>query len=106
VSTIFSVPLLVGTPQQLLTTLSGKEYSLGLNYRNSIEGGWTLDISDNSGNPIAQGIPLVTGANLLAQYAHLGFIGGLYVQTSTNPDAVPTFDNLGADAQLYYLTNP
>lgn len=70
----------------------------------NLEGGWVLQIADQSGNVLVSGIPLVTGANLLAQYAHLGFSGGLYVQTTNNPDAVPTFSNLGSDALLYWVT--
>jgi len=51
-------------------------------------------------------VPLVTGANLLKKYAYLGFVGALWVQTLDNPDAVPTFQNLGSDGQLFYVTNP
>jgi uncharacterized protein DUF6983 len=47
---------------------------------------------------------LVTGADLLAQYKHLGFTGALVVQTVSNPDAVPTFANLGDDGQVYWVT--
>ena len=83
-------------------------YNLVLLYRNDPngQGGWVLDVYDSGGNPIVTGIPLVTGENLLAQYAYLGFIGGLWVQTTSDPDAVPTFQNLGGDGQLYYVTNP
>ena len=55
-------------------------------------------------NLLVSGIPLVTGVNLLEQYAHLGFGGGLYVQTTSNPDEVPTFTNLGVDGLLYWVT--
>jgi hypothetical protein len=105
VSTIFQIPL-IAAPQKLTITLSGVEYQLTLQYRNTNMGGWTLDIADSSGTPLVQGIPLVTGADLLAQYAYLGFGGQLLVQTSSNPDAVPTFDNLGTDGNLYWVTNP
>jgi hypothetical protein len=65
-------------------------------------GSWVLDIADDIGNPILSGIPLVTGANLLSQYGYLGFGGGLYVMTTSDPDAVPTFENLGDDGLLYW----
>ena len=113
-STPYAIPLQQdpstgdGMPQTFQITLSGTVYTLTVQYRNDPGGmgGWVLDIADSSGNDIVTGIPLVTGANLLAQYAYLGFIGGLYVQTGSDPDAVPTFANLGGDAQLYYVTDP
>ncbi len=101
---IYQIPLTPGQPQTFPISLGGTTYTLTFRYRNTIEGGWILDIADASNNPLVNGIPLVTGANLLEQYSHLGFQGGLYVQTTTDPDAVPTFDNLGADAQLYWVT--
>ena len=105
-TTARAIPLQVGVPQTFTATLSGVSYQLTLQYRNATAGGWVLDIADASGNPIVSGIPLVTGANLLAQYAYLGFTGGLWVQTTSDPDAVPTFTNLGDDGQLYWVTNP
>lgn len=104
-SSVFTVPLQVGKPQTFSIALGGITYQLAFLYRNDTAGlgGWTLDIADASGNPVAQGIPLVTGADLLAQYKHLGFTGSLIVQTTSNPDAVPTFDNLGDDGQVYWV---
>lgn len=102
-STIFQLPLQI-TAQTFSITLSGIIYNLTFQYRDAIEGGWILDIGDVNNVPILQGVPLVTGVNLLAKYQYLGFIGGLYVQTTTDPDAVPTFENLGTDGQVYYVT--
>lgn len=103
----FSIPLDEGTPQSRGVQLGGIDYNLTVKYRNVAEGGWTLDIADSSGNAIINGIPLVTGADLLAQYGHLSIgngLGGLFVQTTSDPDAVPTFENLGGDAVLYWVT--
>lgn len=102
-TTIFQLPLQT-TAQVFSVTLSGIIYTFTIQYRDIDQGGWVLDIGDSSNVPILQGIPLVTGVNLLAKYQYLGFIGGLYVQTTTDPDAVPTFTNLGTDGQLYYVT--
>lgn len=99
---VFSIPLEVGKPQALSIELGGLTYQLTFLYRNDPNAGWTVDIADSAGNPIVQGIPLVTGADLLAQYRHLGFNGALVVQTAHDPDAVPTFENLGKDAQVYW----
>lgn len=103
-SSIFKLPLQIGVPQTFSAVLGGVTYQLTLQYRNDPNGGWVLDIDDVSGNPLVHGLPLVTGINLLAQHKHLGFGGGLYVQTSDNPDAVPTFSNLGSDGLLYWVT--
>jgi len=61
-----------------------------------------MDISDNLGNPMVCGVPLVTGADLLAQYGYLGFQGKLYIVTDGFRAGVPTFDGLGVSSRLYY----
>lgn len=99
----FGIPL-QPNPQRLRISLGGVQYQLTLQYRNTVDGGWTVDIADSSGNPILQGIPLVTGTNLLGQYGYLEFGGALWVQTKSNADAVPTFANLGSDGVLYWVT--
>lgn len=100
----YPIPLQVGTPQTFSISLGGVNYQFSLRYRDDPTGlgGWVLDIDDQFGNPLLYGVALVTGSNLLAQHKHLGFGGGLYVQTANAPDAVPTFDNLGSDAVLYW----
>jgi hypothetical protein len=100
----YAIPVQQSTPQNFQILLGGVSYRLSLYYQNVPQGGWTLDIADVSDNPILQGLPLVTGANLLAQYGYLNFGGALWVQTYTDPDAVPTFENLGGDAVLYWVT--
>lgn len=100
----FEIPL-SAKPQTFKITLGGTDYRLTITYKNTDEGGWVLDIADSNSVPIVSGIPLVTGCNLLEQYAHLGFAGRLWVQTSHDPDAVPTFTNLGSEAFLYWVTD-
>ena len=97
-----------GVPQQVTTTLSNATYQFTFQYRADPagQGGWVLDIADASAAPIVQGIPLVTGENLLAQYAYLGFVGGLWVQTKDDPDAVPTFEDFGDTGKVYWVTVP
>lgn len=99
----FEIPL-TATPQRFQITLSGTEYQLALAWRNAEEAGWTLDLFTVAGAPIIQGIPLVTGCDLLAPYEHLGLGGVLWVQTTADPDAAPTFDNLGDGAKLFWTT--
>jgi hypothetical protein len=100
----FEIPL-ESKPQSFKISLGGTDYWLRLTYQKATEGGWVLDISDANHVAIVNGIPLVTGCNLLEQYKHLGFAGRLWVQTASDPDAVPTFNNLGNDAYLYWVTD-
>lgn len=102
--TFYEIPL-DPRPQRFSIALAGTTYNLTVRYRNADEAGWTLDIADANKAAIVQGIPLVTGANLLAQYGHLGIGGRLWVQTTDDPDAVPTFDNLGDASKLYFVTD-
>lgn len=104
-TTIVEIPL-NPTPQTLTVLLGNVYYQLNVQYRNALEGGWTLDIADNTGVPLIQGIPFVTGVNLLAQYEYLGIGVDLRVQTDSDPDKIPTFENLGVESHLYAATNP
>lgn len=100
----FQFPL-VNSQQTLQITLGSKLYSLRVYWNsNQFDNCWVLDIGDSSGNPIVTGIPLVTGTDLLAQYGYLNFGGQLIAQTSSDTDAVPTYVNLGADGNLFFVT--
>ena len=97
----FKIPLLA-QPQRFRITLGTVDYVFRLTYQNTDQGGWVLDIADTDDAPIVSGIPLVTGINLLGQYPHLGFAGRLWLQTLD--DNAPTYDNLGSEAFLYWVT--
>lgn len=113
--TYYEIPL-SGAPQRFNITLPNQTggnvaYSLAFQYRDadiSIAGGcgWTIDIVDQLGNQLVCGIPLVTGADLLGQYAYLALGGHLGVSSDGDPDAVPTFDNLGTGSHVYWVTLP
>ena len=89
-------------PQKMSLALSGTAYQLTIHWCVPADC-WILDIADQNSNPLIQGIPLITGAGLLAQYEYVGIIGDLLAQTDFDPNAVPTFDNLGDTSQLYYV---
>ncbi|CAJ0701550.1 hypothetical protein LMG19089_02867 [Ralstonia edaphis] len=97
-ASVFEIPL-TAQPQTFNITLVGIEYQFSLAWRDAASS-WFLDIADVSGNPLLSGIPLVTGVNLLAQYAYKAFGFELWVQTD-GADAPPTFTNLGTDSHLY-----
>lgn len=108
-------------PQTFVIQLGSINYQMTIQYRNTLTGaaapgGWILDLSNQAGNPIIQGVPLITGTNLLEQFDYLGiggdidilgatidFDGGLWVSTNGNPDAVPTYTNLGTQCNLYWV---
>jgi hypothetical protein len=102
--TAYLVPL-INKPQTLSIALGGTTYNLNV-YWCRIGQLWMLDIADVNSNPILGGIPLVTSADLLAQYAYLGFAGALIVQTANDTLALPTFANLGDQGNLYFVTTP
>lgn len=100
---IFAIPL-TPTPQSFGVNLSGTTYRLTFVWIEAPHGGWTMNIATAQGAPIANGIPLVTGANLLDQFDYLGFTGDMVVQTDHDPDTPPTFYNLGITSHLFYVT--
>lgn len=102
-STAYEIPL-SANPQTLAVTLAGVPYNLRVLWNADPNADcWVLDIYDVNDNPIVTGIPMVTGEDLLSQYAYLGIGGSLYVQTDNDTLAVPTFTNLGSTSHLYFV---
>jgi hypothetical protein len=97
----FEIPLSPHA-QFFVTSLAGVNYKLTFRWNDPAQI-WMMDIADSSGNPIISGIPLITGADLLAQYGYLNFGGALIVQSDVMPDAVPTLANLGKQGHLYFV---
>ncbi|EOE6687928.1 hypothetical protein ACKR4U_005494, partial [Klebsiella pneumoniae] len=62
--------------QSFNITLAGVDYQMRVVWRGVC---WFLDLMDSAGNLIIGGIPLITGADLLEQYAYLNFGFSLYV---------------------------
>ena len=98
---VYEVPL-SAQPQTFYVQLpNGVTYQFRLIYEFTPNDCWLLDINDAFGNPIVCGIPLVTGADLLAQYVYLGFGCSLYCTTDGATFIPPTFTNLGSTAHLW-----
>ncbi|MDR5616917.1 MAG: hypothetical protein RAM39_14635 [Arsenophonus sp.] len=53
--------------------------------------------------PVIQGIPLVVGENLLAQYSHLISKGNLVLLSDGESDI--SVDTLGTTVKLYWITD-
>jgi hypothetical protein len=78
--------------------------TLTVAWRNRGGAGWVMDVADGNGVALLNGIPLVTGVDLLAQHQHIGIPGGLVVLSDgADPLAPPTLAGLGIDSRLYYL---
>jgi len=100
-STRLEIPL-TAEPQKFSITLAGVSYQLVLKW-NVPANCWVLDIYSEAGVAILAGVPLVTGANLLAQYDYLNFGGELICESAFNLNAVPTFSNLGSTSHVYFV---
>lgn len=107
---IQEIPLQPSVPQTLGVQLpDGNTYRFRFIYCDVDNGGWIMDIADDSLNMLICGMALTTGCNLLDPFAYLN-IGGpgvwLIVVSDGFPDDVPTFDNLGVTSHLYVVTVP
>lgn len=89
-------------PQNLTATLGGVTYRLQLRW-NPPSNVWVANIADFAGNPLVNGVPLVTGADLLAQFAYLGFEGALIVTKDDGDPTPPNWDNFGTIGHLFWL---
>jgi len=99
-STFYEIPTQSRPHQSQVTFPDGTVYNLRLIYIFDHDPCWLLDISDALGNPILCGVPLVTGADLLGQFAYLGFDVSMYAFTDGDTNAPPAWWNLGTTAHL------
>ena len=99
---VFLVPFVPAQPQSLQISIGGITYTIKVRWCDPFNC-WILDLLDTTDNPILQGVPMITGADLLEQYNYLGLQFSLVVQTNNDVNAVPTFVNLGSQGNLYIL---
>lgn len=96
------IPVEHGVPSQTLKVdLEGNTYNIRIIYNTRV-GVWTLDLSNESGAPLASGVTMVLGADLINQF-NLG-IGALVMveDGSTRLDA--SSEDLGSRILLIHLT--
>ena len=102
--TTYLIPL-IAQPQTVTVPFpNGNYYNLRLIYQFNDDDCWLLDISDDTGNPIVCGIPVLANEDMLAQYGYLGFGCQLIAKTEGYPNANPKWWNLGGQANLYLVT--
>jgi hypothetical protein len=99
----YIIPL-TGDAETFTITLAGVEYQLTVRWNDADQGGWMLDIAEpDGGAAVLLGLPLVTGADLLGQFKHLG-IGGRLMVWAGDTDEAPDQDTLGDVVKLYFIT--
>lgn len=92
--------------QTFSIALAGVNYQMTVKWNDSPDAGWVFDLDNADTNtPLLAGAPFVTGSDLLAGLEYLGIEGSLFVYTDGNPDAVPTYGNLGTDCNFYFVTD-
>jgi len=97
---IYEIPL---TPeaQEFAIAIAGTTYQLTL-YWNEYSSCWVLDIADKDGVAILNGIPLLAGEDLLAQYGYMNFGGTLTAVVDGDATANPSYDGLGSIGHVYF----
>ncbi len=82
--------------------MAGKNYNCTCKFNDAPEGGWVLDFADSETNTsIIANLPLITGRNIFDGLDYLEFGCSLYVYTDGNAEAVPTYENLGIESNVY-----
>lgn len=88
--------------QQFNIAVNGTTYTIRAIWRDAA--GWVIDLLDSGGTAIINGIPLVTGADLLSQYSCLGLGFVLMVICDVAGQAYPSKTDLGTFSHLYVIT--
>lgn len=92
---LYEIPLL-DRNQKFFIKLNKVNYQLKLVFRKR----WYLDIYQTSAEPIALGIPLVSGIDILNPFSHV-INGSMYVQ-NLNEDESQSFSDLGTNIKLFW----
>ncbi|AUU90272.1 hypothetical protein C2U55_14890 [Enterobacteriaceae bacterium ENNIH3] len=87
--------------QQFVTAVSGVTYLIRINWRDPC---WYLDLLNADETPVVLALPMITGADLLAQYAYLDLGFALVVGTDITGQENPTKTDLGITSHLYVVT--
>lgn len=102
-----------GTPVEIPLIAAGQTFSVtlvGVSYNMTVrwsvpQNCWILDIADTNDNNILNGIPMITGADLLEQYGYFNIGGQLIVGSDNDPNEVPNYTSLGTLGHLYFVPN-
>ena len=99
---LYELPF-TGRQQYVNITLAAVRYRFKLAW-NVYASCWILDILQADGVPIARGLPIVTGADMLAQFEYLE-VGGQFLVTTdqTYGEMVPSYQGLGLTGHVYFF---
>jgi hypothetical protein len=88
-------------PYPMIFGISVRDVSYGFRtqYRETPEGGWLMDLMDGNALPLARGIPLVSGLDLMYQFNHLN-LGFALVTLCLDGRTTPTYESLGIEDRL------
>lgn len=100
-TTPFEIPL-SPTPQSFGITLNNIDYVLTFRW-NQASRCWKLDIADPNLTLLVSGLAIITGVDILTQFAYLDLGGQIIAQTSHDTFAVPMFANLGNLGKVYFV---
>lgn len=98
---VFLIPV-ARRAQRFQIALSDKRYTIQIRW-NRPNQAWVMDISDEKSEVVANGIMVVSGADLLNQLNYLGFGGAIIAQSTLDVMAIPTYEGLGTTDWLYYI---
>jgi hypothetical protein len=102
---IFKIPF-VNNNQKFNITLSGKNLLVTCVWNQEMPA-WVVSVQDAASlDFLISGVALVTGVNLFSQFYYTGITGALVVYTKGSPDEIPTFNSLGNESQVFYITGP
>jgi hypothetical protein len=88
--------------QQFATSIAGTTYSMRILWRGNC---WVMDLYNSSSTPLIQGVPLISGTNLLEQYRHMELGFALVVACDNPQQEYPTQYDLGTTSHLYLITD-
>ncbi|HEM6680820.1 hypothetical protein I5384_03315 [Citrobacter koseri] len=87
--------------QQFSINIAGTTWRISIIWRDLY---WIMDLHNDRSEAVISGIPLVTGADLLAQYAYIGLGFKLVVVCDDSTKDYPTKTDLGARSHLLVST--
>jgi len=104
-TTQYIIPL-TPQPQTFNISLLGTVYVITISW-NRPASCWVMDMFTAQNVLIIGGIPLVTGCNLLEQFAYLFPVPfAFYCQSQLDQYSIPTYTDLGITNQFLFVTDP
>lgn len=99
---LYEVPLYPEN-QVIRTSIVNKMYTFRTFYCDVPMGGWVLDLADDHDNEIINGLALVSGTDILGQFAHLNLGFSLIMSTGSGWGDEVGYSELGTYSKLYVV---